>query len=289
MAKKENKKIHLSSRITNIIYTIVSFILSLLLLLCSVSVVLSSTVFSKEHMINTMNSTRFYSSVCSEIKVSLTDLGYASGLDESFFENLLDVDMIEHDMFNYLQGFYSGTSSVVITDNFKEHFNEALDQYIKEKNIPPQSVNAESRKYLVINAAKRYKAALELPFFSYIAGNFIRIKNILPIVIAVLAVLSVLVIVILMFSTKWKHRPIKFICYSTTSVFLVTILPVILAYGTKKFEQLNIDSRAMYNIFVEFGYNTVNVLMYGSIFFAIVSLVLYIIYRKVYPKRATIE
>ncbi|MEE1154534.1 MAG: hypothetical protein UH241_05190 [Acutalibacteraceae bacterium] len=289
MAKKENKKIHLSSRITNIIYTIVSFILSLLLLLCSVSVVLSSTVFSKEHMINTMNSTRFYSSVCSEIKVSLTDLGYASGLDESFFENLLDVDMIEHDMFNYLQGFYSGTSSVVITDNFKEHSNEALDQYIKEKNIPPQSVNAESRKYLVINAAKRYKAALELPFFSYIAGNFIRIKNILPIVIAVLAVLSVLVIVILMFSTKWKHRPIKFICYSTTSVFLVTILPVILAYGTKKFEQLNIDSRAMYNIFVEFGYNTVNVLMYGSIFFAIVSLVLYIIYRKVYPKRATIE
>lgn len=289
MAKKENKKIHLSSRITNIIYTIVSFILSLLLLLCSVSVVLSSTVFSKEHMINTMNSTRFYSSVCSEIKVSLTDLGYASGLDESFFENLLDVDMIEHDMFNYLQGFYSGTSSVVITDNFKEHFNEALDQYIKEKNIPLQSVNAESRKYLVINAAKRYKAALELPFFSYIAGNFIRIKNILPIVIAVLAVLSVLVIVILMFSTKWKHRPVKFICYSTTSVFLVTILPVILAYGTKKIEQLNIDSRAMYNIFVEFGYNTVNVLMYGSIFFAIVSLVLYIIYRKVYPKRATIE
>ena len=109
MAKKENKKIHLSSRITNIIYTIVSFILSLLLMLCSVSVVLSYTVFSKEYMINVMNSTRFYSSVCSEIKVSLTDLGYASGLDESFFENLLDVDMIEHDILNYIEVYASST------------------------------------------------------------------------------------------------------------------------------------------------------------------------------------
>lgn len=94
----------------------------------------------------------------------MTDLGYASGLEEDFFNGLLDEIMIHDDTEKYIQDYYSGEGSVIDKTAFKQAFNTALDDYIEQKGISADSVSSENREYLIKEAAKIYKQSLELPF-----------------------------------------------------------------------------------------------------------------------------
>ena len=166
-------------------------------------------------------------------------------------------------------------------------FNIALDKYIEEKQIDPASVNAASREYLVNNAAKIYKNSLELPLFQTIAGYFLGIKNALPVVMFVDAILIVLICIIMIFSSKWKHRPFKYLCYSTATTFLATLAPAVAILLSGKIEQLNIASQATYKLFVTFGNELVMTLIYVSVLFLILAVTFYILYRYYYPKHTS--
>lgn len=84
----------------------------------------------------------------------MTDLGYASGLEEDFFNGLLDEIMIHEDTEKYIQDYYSGEGSVIDKTAFKQAFNTALDDYIEQKGISADSVSSENREYLIKEAAK---------------------------------------------------------------------------------------------------------------------------------------
>ena len=54
-----------------------------------------------------MNSSNYFIDKTDELKVSLTDLGYASGLDSTFFDGFIDEVLISNDTSDYLEAFYS--------------------------------------------------------------------------------------------------------------------------------------------------------------------------------------
>lgn len=276
-----------SSKPIKILNIFLSFVLALLLFLLSLTTVLKIVIFSENSIMKAVNSSGYLTEQNKEVTLALTDLGYASGLDESFFDGLITDSLLYTDTSEYITNFYSGESSVVDTTNFKEVFNTALDNYIKEKQIDPATVNASSREYLVNSAAKIYKNSLEFPLFQTIAGYFLGIKNALPIIMLVDAVLIVLICIIIINSSKWKHRHAKYICYATTTTFLCVLAPAIALLVSGKIEQFNIESQATYKLFVTLGNELVTTLIYFAVFFAIISIVLYILYRYFYPKRIT--
>lgn len=273
-----------SSKFKKVLYIFLSFILSFLLFFFSVSVVCELTIFNKDFVLNTMSSTDYYEIKEEEITRSLMDLGYASGLEESFFDGVISKSLLCGDTTEYLNNFYSGNGSVIDTENFKNTFNNALDEYIKEKEINPESVKESSRNYLISNAAKIYKNSLELPLFNSIAGYFIGIKNAMPIVICIVGVLILLICVIFVFSTRWRHRPAKYICYATTTAFLTIFVPAVVIMASGKMKQFNIASKATYDLFISLTNGFVMGLFFASILFAVVSIVLYVLYRRLYPK-----
>ena len=275
------------SKFKKVLYVFLSFVLSFLFLFFSVSIVFEATIFNKDFVLNTMSSTDYYENKEQEITRSLMDLGYASGLEESFFEGLIDKSLLCGDTTEYLNKFYSGTGSVVDTENFKNTFNNALDEYIIENEINPESVKESSRNYLVSNAAKIYKNSLELPVFNSITGYFIGVKNAMPIVICVVGVLILLICVIFVFSTRWKHRPAKYICYSTITAFLTLFVPAVIILASGKMKQLNIASKATYDLFIALTNGLVMGLFFTSIIFAVISIVLYVLYRRLYPKHSS--
>lgn len=276
-----------TSKPIKILNMILSFVLALLLFLLSSSLILKIVIFSEDSLMNAINKSGYLTEKNKEITLALTDLGYASGLDESFFDGLIKDSLLYNDTSKYIANFYSGGSSVVDTTAFEEMFNTALDNYIAEKQIDPQSVNPSSREYLVESATKIYKSSLEFPLFQTIAGYYLGIKNALPIVILVDAVLIVLICIIMISSSKWKHRPAKYICYSTGTAFLCTLAPAITLLTSGKIEQFNITSQATYKLFVALGNELVMTLIYFSAFFLVISIVLYILYRYFYPKHTS--
>lgn len=265
MSKSRN-----SHKVKNLVCCALSFVLCIVLFVLSVGVVLEATLFNSEFILENMNSSNYFVDKKDEVTRELNDLGYASGLSDDFFENLLSEIMIAEDSEKYLNDYYDGKSAKVDTSNFKQTFNDALDKYIEDNNI--KKVDNESREYLLQKASSIYRLSLEIPLFNKLAAYFKAVKNVLPFVLAGLAVFAVVIIVIIVFANSWKHRIFKYLSYASLGACLS--LAVIPGYVllTGQLQRINMTSRSLYDLFVQCGTNFMIVMLFCALFFLIIGL-----------------
>lgn len=277
----------MNSKVRHIIYGIISFVLSFVLFLLSFAIVLQSTILNPSYIMDNMNASNYFVDKRDEIKESLVDLGYASGLDEKFFENVVDEVTIHDNTQAYLNSFYAGEKAKIDTTAFKQKFNSELDSYISKNNL--KVANDGSREYLINQAANIYAAALRIPLFATLSVYLIALKNMMPLIIGGLAVLVAILCVIIIFTNSWKHRAVRYICYSTSAAFLtVGIIPALLL-STGYMSKINIDSRAFYNLFVQSMNNILIALAICSVIFFIVSIGLFFFLHKSMRRHASEE
>lgn len=268
----------MNSKVRHIIYGIISFVLSFVLFLLSFAIVLQSTILNPSYIMDNMNTSNYFVDKRDEIKESLVDLGYASGLDEKFFENVVDEVTIHDNTQAYLNSFYAGEKAKIDTTAFKQKFNSELDSYISKNNL--KVANDGSREYLINQAANIYAAALRIPLFATLSVYLVALKNMMPLIIGGLAVLVAILCVIIIFTNRWKHRAVRYICYSTSAAFLtVGIIPAVLL-STGYMSKINIDSRAFYNLFVQSMNNILIALAICSVIFFIVSIGLFFLHKS---------
>lgn len=265
-------------KVRHIIYGIISFVLSFVLFLFSFAIVLQSTILNPSYIMDNMNASNYFVDKRDEIKESLVNLGYASGLDEKFFENVVDEVTIHDNTQAYLNSFYAGEEAKIDTTAFKQKFNSELDSYISKNNL--KVANDGSREYLINQAANIYAAALRIPLFTTLSAYLIALKNMMPLIIGGLAVFVAILCVIIIFTNRWKHRAVRYICYSTSAAFLtVGIIPAVLL-STGYMSKINIDSRAFYNLFVQSMNNILIALAICSVIFFIVSIGLFFLHKS---------
>lgn len=268
----------MNSKVRHIIYGIISFVLSFILFLISFAIVLQSTILNPSYIMDNMNTSNYFVDKRDEIKESLVDLGYASGLDEKFFENVVDEVTIHDNTQAYLNSFYAGEKAKIDTTAFKQKFNSELDSYISKNNL--KVANGESREYLINQAANIYAAALRIPLFATLSVYLVALKNMMPLIIGGLAVLVAIICVIIIFTNRWKHRAVRYICYSTSAAFLtVGIIPAVLL-STGYMSKINIDSRAFYNLFVLGMNNILIAVAICSVIFFIISIGLFFLHKS---------
>lgn len=268
----------MNSKVRHIIYGIISFVLSFVLFLISFAIVLQSTILNPSYIMDNMNTSNYFVDKRDEIKESLVDLGYASGLDEKFFENVVDEVTIHDNTQAYLNSFYAGEKAKIDTTAFKQKFNSELDSYISKNNL--KVANDGSREYLINQAANIYAAALRIPLFATLSVYLVALKNMMPLIIGGLAVLVAILCIIIIFTNRWKHRAVRYICYSTSAAFLtVGIIPAVLL-STGYMSKINIDSRAFYNLFVQSMNNILIALAICSVIFFIVSIGLFFLNKS---------
>lgn len=268
----------MNSKVRHIIYGIISFVLSFVLFLLSFAIVLQSTILNPSYIMDNMNTSNYFVDKRDEIKESLVDLGYASGLDEKFFENVVDEVTIHDNTQAYLNSFYAGEEAKIDTTAFKQKFNSELDSYISKNNL--KVANDGSREYLINQAANIYAAALRIPLFATLSVYLIALKNMMPLIIGGLAVLVAILCVIIIFTNRWKHRAVRYICYSTSAAFLtVGIIPAVLL-STGYMSKINIDSRAFYNLFVLGMNNILIAVAICSVIFFIISIGLFFLHKS---------
>lgn len=268
----------MNSKVRHIIYGIISFVLSFVLFLLSFAIVLQSTILNPSYIMDNMNASNYFVDKRDEIKESLVNLGYASGLDEKFFENVVDEVTIHDNTQAYLNSFYAGEEAKIDTTAFKQKFNSELDSYISKNNL--KVANDGSREYLINQAANIYAAALRIPLFATLSAYLIALKNMMPLIIGGLAVLVAILCVIIIFTNSWKHRAVRYICYSTSAAFLtVGIIPAVLL-STGYMSKINIDSRAFYNLFVQSMNNILIALAICSVIFFIASIGLFFLQKS---------
>lgn len=264
------------SKIRGIVFCLLSFVLSFVLLLLSISVMLEATILNPSYILDNMNTTNYFTDKKDEITRELVDLGYASGLEESFFGNVTVT--IHDDTEDYLESYYNGGSAKISTVAFRQRFNSELDSYIKKNNVKVAS--SDSREYLINKAASVYEANLRIPMFSMLSPYLTALKDMMPLLIGGLVVFAAILCVIIIFANRWKHRAVRYICYATSGTFItVGIIPAVL-FSTGYVSKINIESRAFYNLFVQSMNSVLIALAICSAVFLIISIGLFFLHKN---------
>lgn len=271
-----------SSRLKAFIYSFVSFMLTLVLFLFSICIVVESTVFSKDYMLNVMSSNDYYLMVEDELLGSMKSLGNASGLKEEFSEKFVKEIDVQKNINDYISSFYSGDSTLVDTTSFKQQLYNALDEYIAENNIDKNTVSSENLAYFVDKAAEIYVNEISIPFFSTVANYIYKAKTPLLIITIGLSITALILIAIIFFTNKFRHRKFRYICYGFIGAFLsVSVIPTIIQLSDK-ISKINLNTRSLYNLFVNYANGLVNGFWICSLVLLLLSAVTFILYAKYY-------
>lgn len=269
------------SKIKPVLYSVLSFFLTLVLFLLSVFMVLKTTIFSKEYMYGVMNSSGYYAMVKTELIAELQSLGKASGFDDEFSEKFVNSLDIQDSVEKYISSFYSGESTLVDTISFKQQLYKAIDQYIIDKNY--SNVSNDSIDYFVNSAADIYINQISIPFFSTIANYIYKASPYITIIILVLFAATLAIMAIIFFTNKYRHRRFRYLCYGLSGACLTTVVIPCFVFLSGKIPQINISTRSLYNLFVNyFNGLFMNFWIYViiTLIFALFTLFFYIKYYK---------
>lgn len=265
-----NKSSH-EGKIAKVVYTILSFLLSMMIFFFTLLIVLQATFLNKNFIIGEINDSNYYSELSSEITEKLIGLGNASGIDEDFFTGLVDEIMLREDVGAYVKSFYSGKEVAVDPTNFKQQLSTSLDQYIKDHNLKVSDEAKAGLDTFIKEAVDIYTNKIELPYLGIVGGYFNKLlKPVLYVTIGC-GILILIVAVIIIATNRWKHRAYRYLSYSLLGSLLMTLAIPVAAYLINKLDKLAIMSRALYNLYYSCVTSFLNSFFIAAILLALLS------------------
>ena len=272
----------ISSKIRDVVFGILSFILSMLFTVMSFGLVIESTLLNKNAWIDNMNRNDYFMDKTEEIRKKLTDLTYATGLKEDFFDSVVDDTLVTEDTQKYIDGYFSGETTIIDSTNFKQKMLTSLDEYITENKI--EKTDSKQIDKLVKEAEKIYKGNVSIMAIGSASPYFLTLKKVLPFLLIGVGVLALGLIAVLFFANKWKHRAYKYIYYASAGSFLTNLALAMYMSLSGGAKNIVLESRSLYKFVVGFV-NSVNVMFWICAgLFLLVSVALFFAYRSRFLK-----
>lgn len=267
------------SRIKPFLYSMLSFFLAFSLFLLSICMVLQMTVFSKDYAMNIMRSCGYYDMVSAELKSRMEDLVDASGFEKQFAEGFVRSYNVQKAVEDYVSAFYSGDSTLIDTTGFKQQLYDAIDVYIRDKNITVSDETQNNITYFVNEAAQVYVDQISIPFFSTIANYIFKARDVLNGVTISIIIFALITAALIFFTNEFKHRRFRYLFIGSTGAAVTIIVLPTFVLLSGKISKINIATRSLYSLFVNY-FNTLfyNFYIWAGVLvlFSVVMLVLYV-------------
>ncbi|MCH5304010.1 MAG: hypothetical protein J1E41_04025 [Ruminococcus sp.] len=278
-------KIFKNETFLSVLYLILAFVMGICIFAFSIFTTLRLTVFTPGFLSETLNQSEYYTDLCDEITDSLMDIGDASGLDKSFFDNFVDEVLVREDVQSYIDAFYSGNSLKVDSSNFEKALKAALEKYEEDNGLDKKDFSEENINYFVEEASKIYVQNVELNYFPYIQEKAIKYTSKLNIYIAVTGVVMLISLLLIIFTNKWKHIAVRYIYYGTASSGLFMLLIPIVVFLSGVIDRITILTRSLNDMYTACINSVFTVILTVAILLIVVSALLWILHN-VLRKRA---
>lgn len=116
-----------------IVQYIVATILALAILVLVIINILSSSVLSKEYILNKLQSQNYYEKIYQETESNFENYIHQSGLDEEVLKDIVTKEKIEKDTKIILNNIYNGMDEKIDTKEIKEKLNENINNSLNGK------------------------------------------------------------------------------------------------------------------------------------------------------------
>lgn len=273
-----------NDKVRAFVFAVVAFFLACILFLLSACITLRLTFFSNDYMKQVMAEHEYYNQVKDELKTKLTSLSHASGLNEEFVDNFVDKLDLNQEINDYVDGYYNGNSTLIDTISFKQKFRAAIDNYVEEHNVEKSKVSESSVEYLMNEATEIYQNEISIPFFSVAANYINKLSTPLNIVMFGLAVAALVLCVIIYFTSSFKHRAFRYFSYAFGGAAISCAVIPSVVYISGFIEKINISTRSLYNLFVNYFNGAFAYFWFFAAAFLIISAASFFVFKRKHDK-----
>lgn len=272
--------------IGNIIKFILAIILAICIIVCIGVNVASSTILSKDFVLQKLNETNYYANIYTAVESDFENYIYQSGLDEEVLENIVTPEKIENDTKVIINNIYDGTDEQIditeIENNLRTNIEQSLNGNLSatQKKMVDEFINKITEQYQDTMTSTSYEDNIHnLLTKGMTIINLVNVASIIGIVV------SAIIILVISFRRVWSG--FMFIVSSTIASGVFYIFANILINAKVRIENITILNDAISITLREILTSILNQLTTTGIIITIVGVIILIVFAMMdsYQKR----
>lgn len=236
----------------NIISCILSFVLSVCVLLMTTAAIVQFGVLGENMMYTSINTSGYHAVVYHELMENIKSITIPTGFPESIYEGVIT----ESDIYNDINGSLMArsrnirytTKSLVI----KQKLEENIDKYFSEIEYTASSEETEAIDNYIEIIAELYDKCLDVPLSDYIMKSEGTLQKLLIAVLAAM-IFSMSVIIYIIFKLyRNVYGLLRYLSYASTgSAIMLMLLPAWVILN-KWHYRLNLSPESFYILFTKY-------------------------------------
>jgi hypothetical protein len=242
---------------------------------------------SEGRILDVLNYKDYYASIESYFYQNAKDITIPVGLPTEIVDGIVDSDTIHDDVKGYVSAALKGEEYQFQTTGLRQNLTENIYTYFESENIEMTELQEETVPEYTQMIADEYEADMKVPLVSYMPKIKNLYRKVLAGILAATFLLGAAIVFVLLRMYHWKHKGLRYVAYSTTATALIVAVPGIVAQATGVYKRVGINAEHLYNAFVSYVQNGINMLFYTAIGWLVVTcaLLFFISFLKKNGKR----
>ena len=265
------KKVESEKGRNRIVSLILSFLLSVFLLITFATLIIHGFILSGNSVMMSLNAVDYHEDVYEQLRNSIGDTLLPTGLPYSIIDDAFTPEMVYTDLNEYVSSMFANDLPDLQRDEIAERLNYNIDHHLLEIGLSRAEVGDEALAEVVAAIIDNYNDYVSSPFISYIARVSNLFENHLRMLMAIgLAATLITTAIIYLSSRRFKYFAYRYFAFSfgTTALMLIVAPLVLRIWGG--YRRLGILPEFVYNFVIAHIDRTISsFLLVGTIFIAL--------------------
>ena len=249
------------------------FLVSILMLITTTSILLKFTIFSESFLINMLNTSNYYELLYNDIRIEMINNIPSSGMDESILEGLFTIDDLKMDTRNIIRDFCQG-KIISSNDKIGTKLEENINNYIKSHNLVVNDQN-EVREFIYLIGDIYNQNIIPFNLLNKVI-NYYNMINKALIIIAVISIINLGAIIVIKRRELNKYLPVSLMFTAFIYIFMYFYIN----------NRLDVKHLIIFNESISlFIRDTMTFMLNSILYLAIIYIIIYIILELFYRKR----
>ena len=235
----------------SVVSYVISFILSVFLLLATVCAVAYLCVFSESHLISLLGN-GYYEGVLKNVVTSAEDITMPTGIDISVVDGVFDTETVKRDVDGYIKAAFRGEEYVPDTADSDARLYRNVSEFLDSHDVTLVEDKKDTINAYINEVNAVYAKYTRLPGLGMISEY--RVKYVKPVGIAfiALAVLSAVLAAVIIKMYHHPHRGMRFIAYAFGGTALMSFAAPLALLVSGRYEGIQLSPEHFYRFAVDY-------------------------------------
>lgn len=256
MAEQDGKKELLASKLSESKYRktvsyVLSFILSLLLVLFTLCIVAQVSLFSESTFIGLLGND-YYQGVYDQIVSAAEDTTIPTGIDISVIDGVFTLEEVKKDVNGYISAAFNGEDYTPDTEASDNRLYINVSEFLDNHDVTLLTDKKETINDYIAEVNAEYAEYARMPGLSLILRLRTKYQKIITISGVILLALSVIIGAIIIKLYRHPHRGMRYLAYASGGAALMSLCVPLWLLISRAYKGLNLSPQYFYDFILSY-------------------------------------